>query len=72
MKAKAQENVQLLTPESTIESLSEDSQDDEVHLKLSMQMKKLAEDEDRRERAVSDIPDTTWADLLNGTDANSS
>lgn len=72
MEAKAQENVQLLTPESTIESLSEDSQDDEVHQTLSMQMKKLADDEDRRERAVSDIPDTTWADLLNGTDANSS
>jgi hypothetical protein len=56
-----------MTPESSIDELSEDSQDDEVHQELSTQMKRLAEDESRRNRDVSDIAETVWADLLNGT-----
>jgi hypothetical protein len=67
-KTTSEEPVQLLTPESTIDELSEDSQDDEIHQKLSAQMKRWAEDEDRRKRGVSEIPETVWADLLNGTD----
>jgi hypothetical protein len=71
IEAKSEGPVQLLTPESTIDTLSEDSQDDEVHLRLSAQMKMLAEDEGRRARAVSEIPETVWIDLLNGTPTKS-
>jgi hypothetical protein len=72
IEAKSEGPVQLLTPESTIDTLSEDSQDDEVHLRLSAQMKMFAEDEGRRARAVSEIPETVWTDLLNGTPTKSS
>jgi hypothetical protein len=68
MKITLEEPVQLLTPEITIDELSEDSQDDEVHQMLSAQMKRWAEDEDRRKRGVSEIPETVWADLQDGTD----
>jgi hypothetical protein len=59
--------MQLLTPESTVDELSEDSQDDEVHQKLSAQLKRFEEDEARRKRGVSEISETVWADLLNGS-----
>ena len=71
MQAKSGELVQLLTPESTVDTFSEDSQDDEVHLKLSAQMKTLTEDETRKNRGVSEVPEAVWADLLNGHSANS-
>jgi hypothetical protein len=66
-KLKSEEPPQLLTPADTP---SEDSQDDEVHQILSAQMKILAE-EDRRERAVSEVPEAVWAELLNGTESKS-
>lgn len=70
-QAKSGEPVQLMTPESTVDTSSEDSQDDEVHLKLSAQLKILAEDETRQRRGVSEVPEAVWADLLNGHAMNS-
>jgi hypothetical protein len=67
MKMTSEEPMQLLTPESTVDELSEDSQDDEVHQKLSAQLKRFEEDEARRKRGVSEISETVWADLLNGS-----
>ena len=58
---------QLLTPESTIDTLSEDLQDEEVHKRIGAEMKKLTY-EDRLERGVSEVPETVWADLLSRTD----
>jgi len=66
LQAKSGEPVQLLTPESTPDSFSEDSQDDGVRLTPSAQMKTLAEEETRQRRGVSEVPDAVWADLLNG------
>ena len=60
-------SLQLLTTESTVDTWSEDSQDDEVHKRMAAEMKKLT-DEDRRERAVSEVPETVWADLLSRRD----
>jgi hypothetical protein len=71
LEVTSEEPLQLLTPESTTDTLSEDSQDDEVHQKLSEQMKRLAEDEDWQERGVSETPEGVWADLLNGNHAKS-
>jgi NLI interacting factor-like phosphatase len=71
VKAPSAEAVQLLTLESTVDNPSEDSQDDEIHLKLSAQMKALTEDDERRKRGVSEIPETVWADLLQGTHTKS-
>ena len=68
MKMTSEAPMQLPTPESTVDELSEDSQDDEVHQKLSAQMKRLAEEEERRKRGVSEISEIVWADLLNGID----
>ena len=71
MKATSEQPGQLMTPESTIDAASEDSQDDEEQKKPGSQMRRLAEDEDRRERDVSEIPQAVWTDLLNGTDDKS-
>jgi hypothetical protein len=68
MKMTLEAPMQLPTPESSVDELSEDSQDDEVHQKLSAQMKRLAEEEDRQKRGVSEISEIVWADLLNGID----
>jgi len=67
MRAKSGERVQLLTPESTADSFSEDSEDGGVRLTQSVQMKTLAGEGTRQRRGVSEIPDTVWADLLNGS-----
>lgn len=68
MKMTSEAPMQLPTPERSVDELSEDSQDDEVHQKLSAQMKRLAEEEDRQKRGVSEISEIVWADLLNGID----